>query len=165
MKLHEEFNLLESIWNDLPAPEASTNALTEYITEAPQHDGKVKVGSMVDNDLFVDFDEPLEASARINNSMYIIAANGEAGGDIYYMGTSKVDAQKEYQTVAKEWRELGLGGGDTPVCLYEYSGPAYIFDFIRADWEAGADTTYNVNIEELGISLNDCKVLASEFGN
>lgn len=135
------------------------------LKEVAQPDWNDRARSFVDNDLFVDFDEPLEESAPINNSMYIIAADGEAGGDIYYMGTSKIDAQKEYQTVAKEWRELGLGGGDTPVCLYEYTGPEYIFDFIHADWEAGADTTYDVNIEELGISLNDCRVLASESGN
>lgn len=141
------------------------NVLTKHITEAPQRDWKARAKSVVDNDLFVDFDEPLEESAPINDSMYIIAANGEAGGDIYYMGTSKIDAQKEFQAVAKEWRELGLGGGDTPVCLYEYSGPEYIFDFVRADWEAGDDTTYDINIEELGISLSDCKVLASEYGN
>lgn len=130
-----------------------------------ERDWEARAKSFLNNDLFVDFDEPLEESVPSNDSMYIIAANGEAGGDIYYMGTSKMDAQKEYQTVAKEWRELGLGGGDTPVCLYEYSGPEYIFDFIRADWEAGDDTTYNVNIEELGISLSDCKILASEWGN
>lgn len=94
------------------------------------------------------------------SSMYIVAADGGAGGNIYYIGRSKATAQKEYNKVATDWVEFGLGGGDTALCLYEYFGPIKIFTDILAAWKAGNDTSYSVNIEELGFALEDCKVLA-----
>ena len=98
------------------------------------------------------------------SQMFIVAADGEAGGSLYYIGRDPKAARKEYRSVAKDWRNYGLGGGDTPVCLYEYFGPVDKFDAVLAKWEAGEDLDYDINIEELGISLNDCKILASEWG-
>lgn len=103
--------------------------------------------------------------AVYGTGMYIVAADGEAGGNLYYIGNSRADARKEYEKVAKDWREFGLGGGDTPVCLYKYQGPATVFDDIRGRWENGEKFSYMINIEELGLSLNDCTVLASEWGD
>ena len=97
--------------------------------------------------------------------MYIVAADGDAGGSLYYIGNSKAAAQKEYKSVAKDWRAFGLGGGDTPVCLYKYFGPTDVFDDIRVRWEKGETFDYSVNIEEFGISLDNCDVLASEWGD
>jgi hypothetical protein len=94
------------------------------------------------------------------SSMYIVAADGEAGGNIYYIGRSKAAAQKEFNAIAVDWLEFGLGGGDTAICLYEYFGPTQVFKDTLATWKAGSDTSYSVNIEELGFALEDCKVLA-----
>jgi hypothetical protein len=65
----------------------------------------------------------LAEGARSATGMYIVAADGEAGGEVYYIGRSKTAAQKEHNAVAADWLKLGLGGGDTDVYLYEYFGP------------------------------------------
>jgi Zn finger protein HypA/HybF involved in hydrogenase expression len=36
-----------------------------------------------------------------------------------------------------------------------------VFKDTLAAWKAGDDTSYGVNIEELGFDLNDCEILAS----
>lgn len=127
---------------------------------------------LVDDDLNEEFrlyenmwDTKPMAEAVQSADMYIVAADGDAGGSLYYIGNSKVDARKEYKSVAKDWRAFGLGGGDTPVCLYKYFGPTEVFDDIRARWESGEKFDYTINIEEFGISLDNCDVLASEWGD
>jgi hypothetical protein len=104
------------------------------------------------------------SSQQDTSDMYIIAANGEAGGSLYYIGRDFKAAKKEFRSIARDWRRFGLGGGDTPVCLYKYTGPVDIFDNICTRYEAGENFDYSINIEELGFDLNYCEVLAEEWG-
>lgn len=109
------------------------------------------------------WEEKPVAEAVKSTEMYIVAADGEAGGSLYYIGNSRAAALKEYRSVAKDWRAFGLGGGDTPVCLYKYFGPTDVFDDLRVRWENEEELDYEINIEEFDISLDNCEVLASEW--
>ena len=101
----------------------------------------------------------------VTTEMYIIAADGEAGGSLYYIGTDYKTAQKEFRSTARDWRRYGLGGGDTPVYLYQYFGPARLFNKICSKYNAGEQLDYSINIEELGFDLSDCKILDEEWGD
>ena len=48
---------------------------------------------------------------------YIVAADGEAGGDIYYIGASKAAAQKNI-TLLQEIGEILDLVAETPLCAY-----------------------------------------------
>ncbi len=94
------------------------------------------------------------------SSMYIVAAGGPGGGEVYYIGRIRARAQFKYNAVTEDWLEFGLGGGDTNIYFYKYFGPAEVFEDTLATWEAGGNTSYGETIEELGFDLKDCEVLA-----
>ncbi len=110
-----------------------------------------------------DTNESLKEAATTER--YIIAADGEAGGSLYYIGTDYKTALKEFKSTARDWRRYGLGGGDTPVYLYQYFGPARLFNKICSKYNAGEQLDYSINIEELGFDLSDCKILDEEWGD
>jgi hypothetical protein len=91
--------------------------------------------------------------------MYIIAPNGNAGGNIYYMGRDLANAMAQYKKDARDFVKYGMGGGDTTLELYEYKGDPKLFETVYADWAADGDTNFDVNIEELGFDLSDCILL------
>jgi hypothetical protein len=98
--------------------------------------------------------------AAQSDKNFIVAADGITGGEVYYIGNNEQAAQKEFKDRSFAW-----SGADTPLCLYEYSGPADAFDKVANLWKAGKNTKYSENIEELGISLKHCKVLKSDWGD
>ena len=114
---------------------------------------------------------PATASAVSNSAtstasvspMYIIAPNGNAGGNIYYMCRDLTTAQKHYKKDARDFVRHGMGGGDTAIELYEYTGDPVFFNKIYNEWKAN-NTDFNVDIEELGFNFADCKTLESVIG-
>jgi hypothetical protein len=104
------------------------------------------------------------ADSAVAEPMYIIAPNGGAGGNIYYMGRNLAVAQKQYKKDARDFVKYGVGGGDTAIELYEYKGDPKLFETVYAVWTADGDTDFNTDIEELGFSLADCITLESVEG-
>lgn len=120
-----------------------------------------------DNVCADDFTETqlLKALDVMPEPAYIIAPNGNAGGNIYHMGYDLKTAQKEFRKIARDFVKYGMGGGDTAIELYEYTGDLNFFEEIYNKWKANVDNTYfDINIEELGFDFADCETLKSVDG-
>jgi hypothetical protein len=107
--------------------------------------------------------EAVSDQTEANKSMYIIAPNGGAGGNIYYMGRDILAAQKQYKKDARDFVKYGMGGGDTAIELYEYKGDPTFFDAIYDEWKAN-NTNFTRDLTELGFDFADCITLESIDG-
>ena len=94
--------------------------------------------------------------------MYIVLNEGGTDGAIHYMGKDLKSATKVYKSTARDYVKYGMGGGDSYVCLYEYTGPVAVFNNIYDIWKknpSDPDISYYTDIEDLGFDPEYCEIV------
>ena len=94
--------------------------------------------------------------------MYIVLNEGGTDSAIHYMGNDLRSAIKVYNSTARDYVKYGMGGGDSSVCLYKYTGPAAVFNNIYDIWKknpSDPDIYYNTDITDLGFDPKYCRLM------
>jgi hypothetical protein len=80
------------------------------------------------------------------------------------MGNDLAKANKEFKSLARDFDRYGLGGGDSTLLLYEYTGRPMFFRDIYTKWKQDGDSvSYNKDLTELGFDLNTLQELNCHY--
>ena len=113
-------------------------------------------------------DELVEASQK-SDPMYgpdYFLVVTECAGDVNYihhMGNDIDKAGKEFRSLRRDYDRYGLGGGDSTIIFYEYTGRPRIFRDVYKKWQATSSLEYNRELTEFGIELDDLLELDTHY--
>lgn len=112
-----------------------------------------------------DFAEAAKSSDPMYGPEYYLIVSESAGDSNYvqFMGNDMNKAGKEFRSLVRDFDRYGLGGGDSTITFYEYTGRPMIFRDVYTQWQAKKNLEYSGELTELGFDSGDLMELDSHY--
>jgi hypothetical protein len=104
-----------------------------------------------------DLEEATKKSDPMYGPEYYIVVSECAGDSSYvqFMGNDMNKAGKEFRSLVRDFDRYGMGGGDTTIIFYEFTGRPMVFRDVYTKWLSKKSLEYNRDLTELGFDLDD----------
>jgi hypothetical protein len=112
-----------------------------------------------------DLEEATQKSDPMYGPDYYIVVSDCAGDSsyVYHMGNDMDKAGKEFRSLVRDFNRYGMGGGDTTIFFYEFTGRPMIFRDVYTKWLPKKCLDYDRDLTELGFDLDDLLELDDHY--